>query len=163
MGRKPWEIPIEYNHEACRSPLALAAEPQDVKEDKPAYLYYFGDHDPSGVHIPQQVELDLREFVPKAEIHFQRVAVTPEQIEELNLPTRPTKKSDTRSKKFKGESVELDAIEPAVLRTMVERCITQHVDHEAHQRSLATEAAEKQTLLSIALWQEDQGEFHDDA
>jgi hypothetical protein len=35
----------------------------------------------------------LRKFAPGAEIHFERVAVTKEQITALNLPTRPTKKS----------------------------------------------------------------------
>jgi hypothetical protein len=43
-------------------------------QNKPAFLYYFGDHDPSGVHI----ERNLRELAPKAEIYFERVAVRPE-------------------------------------------------------------------------------------
>jgi hypothetical protein len=51
---------------------------------------------------------------------FVRVAVNPEQIEEFDLPTRPTKKTDSRAKTFEGESVEVDAIPPARLRQMVE-------------------------------------------
>src|SRR5262245_21047240 len=44
------------------------------------------------------------------------IAVTEEQIDDWNLPTRPTKKSDTRSKSFGSTiSVELDAIDPNVL------------------------------------------------
>src|SRR5262249_17962135 len=35
-----------------------------------------------------------------AEINFERIAVTPDQIRDWNLPTRPTKQTDTRAKKF---------------------------------------------------------------
>jgi len=47
---------------------------------KPTFLYYFGDHDPSGVDISRATEDRLREFAPDADIHFERVAVTPEQV-----------------------------------------------------------------------------------
>lgn len=52
-------------------------------------------------------------------LEFKIVAVTPQQIQEMNLPTRPTKKTDTRSGGFGDESVELDAIGPDVLRALV--------------------------------------------
>ena len=58
------------------------------------FIYYFGDHDPSGVVVDRKIEQGLREFAPDAEIHFKRVAVHPEQIREWNLPTRPTKKGN---------------------------------------------------------------------
>ena len=32
--------------------------------DRPAFLYYFGDHDPSGVHIDPSIERRLRQFAP---------------------------------------------------------------------------------------------------
>ena len=106
-------------------------------QGKPTFIYYFGDHDPSGVHIDPKIEADLRtfaaEFDPRTEIHFRRVAVTRDQIEEWGLPTRPPKRSDSRSRTFEGDSVEVDAIPPAQLRALVERCIAQHVDVEALQ------------------------------
>jgi hypothetical protein len=37
---------------------------------------------------------------PDSEIHFERLALTPEQIAVWDLPTRPNKASDTRSKNF---------------------------------------------------------------
>ena len=76
----------------------------------PTYIYRFGDYDPSGVNAAEKIEQTLREMAPNAQIHFQRVAVQPWQIEEWDLPTRPTKTSDTRSKNFGDISVELDAI-----------------------------------------------------
>ncbi|MCX6924086.1 MAG: hypothetical protein NT154_12885, partial [Verrucomicrobia bacterium] len=91
--------------------------------NKPAFLYYFGDYDPSGCDITRAVEAGIREFAPTAEIHFKRVAVTPEQITEWKLPTRPTKTTDSRSRRFDGESVEVDAVPPATLRGLVRSCI----------------------------------------
>jgi hypothetical protein len=46
-------------------------------EDRPVYVYHFGDHDPSGVNAAETIDTTLREL-SDAEIHFQRVAVTTE-------------------------------------------------------------------------------------
>jgi len=58
--------------------------------DVPTYIYHLGDFDPSGVDASRMIEKELSEMAPRAEIHFERIAVTPEQIEQWNLPTRPT-------------------------------------------------------------------------
>jgi hypothetical protein len=39
-------------------------------------------------------------MAPHAEIHFERCAVLPSQIYTWDLPTRPTRQSDSRSKSF---------------------------------------------------------------
>lgn len=117
---------------------------------KPTYLYYFGDYDPSGCDITRAVEKGLREFAPYADITFERVAVTREQIEYFALPTRPTKSTDSRSKNFEGESVEVDAIDPATLRRLVRDCITQHINPAQLKAMEVTEAAERETLAEIA-------------
>ena len=117
--------------------------------NKPAFLYYFGDYDPSGCDITRAVEAGIREFAPSAEIHFQRVAVTREQIDRWALPTRPTKKTDSRSKQFDGESVEVDAVPPATLRTMVRGCIERHIDPWRLTQLRRVEAQERETLKRI--------------
>jgi Holliday junction resolvase RusA-like endonuclease len=81
---------------------------------------------------------------------FERVAVTEDQIAELDLPTRPTKRSDTRSKSFKGESVELDAIPPEQLRHLAAGVIERHVDRNQLAILLKAEAEERAGLESIA-------------
>jgi hypothetical protein len=68
---------------------------------KDVYIYYFGDHDPSGIDIPRNVEDRLEEFA-SAYIEFTCVAVTEEQIEAFGLPTRPTKRTDSRAKNWQG-------------------------------------------------------------
>ena len=83
------------------------------------------------------------EFAPEANITFETVAVTPEQIAEWDLPTRPTKKRDSRSKRFKGGSVDVDAIPPDRLRKLCEKCIERHVIPELWERSRRIAEAER--------------------
>ena len=149
-----WDVPLMVTRGyASLSYLHGAAETINALE-KPAYLYYFGDYDPSGVDITRAVEAGIREFAPDAEIHFERVAVTYDQIRAWDLPTRPTKQSDSRSKNFGDESVEVDAILPAQLRELVRACIVRHIDPNVWGRLQRIEEAERETLINITeSWQ----------
>ena len=139
---------------SCRGFSSLTflhdAAEEITRQGKDTYLYYFGDHDPSGRAIDKNVEARLREFAPTAEIEFQRVAVTLEQIETLHLPTRPTKTTDSRAKGFKGESVEMDAIEPKELRRIVRGCISRHLRQEEVDANERTEQLERETLAAYS-------------
>ena len=95
--------------------------------DVPTFIYHCGDFDPSGVNAGEKIEETLHELAPDADITFERIAVTPEQITAWALPTRPTKPSDTRAKSFGAISVELDAIEPNRLRSLVQETIELHL------------------------------------
>ena len=115
-----------------------------------AFIYHLGDFDPSGVNAGEKSESTLRELAPDADIHFQRLAVTPEQISAWGLPTRPTKKTDSRAKKFNSEiSVELDAIEPGVLRDLVERAILCHLPIHELRVLEAAEQSERALLQAL--------------
>src|SRR6516225_8903288 len=59
--------------------------------DVPSFIYHLGDFDPSGVNAGEKIEETLCDLAPDAEITFERIAVTPEQVAEWDLPTRPTK------------------------------------------------------------------------
>lgn len=129
--------------------LSVAAE-VIAEVNKPTFVYYLGDRDPSGVDIPRVVERGLREFAPEVDITFKVLAVLPEQIEELALPTRPTKKTDSRSRSFHGESVEVDAIPAPILRAMVRDAIVSHIDADEWNRLVDVEEAERETLTCWA-------------
>lgn len=115
----------------------------------PTFIYHCGDFDPSGVNAGEKIEQTLREMAPAADIHFERIAVNPEQIEAWDLPTRPTKSSDSRAKGFGALSVELDAIPPQVLRDLVEQAIQRHLPYEQFQVLKAAEESERQLLTSL--------------
>jgi hypothetical protein len=115
----------------------------------PAYIYHLGDFDPSGVNAGEKIEETLHELAPDADITFERIAVTPEQITAWALPTRPTKPSDTRSKNFGEISVELDAIEPNQLRTLVQEAIERHLPPEQFEILKAAEESEREIIARL--------------
>lgn len=63
----------------------------------------------------------------KVNFNFESVAILPEDIERYNLPTRPTKKTDSRSAKFEGESAELDTMDMRTIKQRVNDCIMENV------------------------------------
>ena len=143
---EPYDVPLMVaKGYASISFLHSAAEVIEAK-GKPAYIYHFGDLDPSGVDAARDIEAKLRRYAPTAEIYFERPAVTREQVEQWNLPTRPTKMTDTRAKKFAGTSVELDAIPARQLRELVRSCIERHVNQEQLAVLRAAEQSERETL-----------------
>ena len=132
--------------------LQEAAE--DIEMDgRPTYVYVLTDFDPSGVSIAEKVESELKTRAPYSEIHVKRLAVDREQIERWHLPTRPTKSSDTRARKFRQlhgtESVELDAIAPDRLRSLVREAIDAHMEPWQLQQFQMVEQEERQKLRQM--------------
>lgn len=147
---RAWDVPLMVTRGFASLSFLYEAADAIRYQDKPTYLYYFGDHDPSGVDIPRTVEQRIREFAPEVDITFERVAVNTDQIALWGLPTRPTKTSDSRYTNFEGESVEVDAIEPATLKRLADRSIVQHIEGGVYKRLKEVEASERETLLEIA-------------
>ncbi len=117
---------------------------------KTTFVYQLGDHDPSGVDAWRSFGERVRGFTTRSDVEFERIAVTPEQIAALNLPTRPTKASDSRAANFVGESVEVDAIAASTLRQIVRSAIEQHVDPDRLHLTRAVEAQERAGLETLA-------------
>jgi hypothetical protein len=142
-----WGVPLMVTRGfASLSYVHNAAETIE-RIGKPTHIYYFGDYDPSGVEIDRNLERRLREFAPYSEIHFERVAVRREQIEEYALPTRPTKRGANHGHGLhEGESVEVDAIPPSTLLGLVRNAIEQHVDPARVEVLEAAEASERELL-----------------
>jgi hypothetical protein len=112
----------------------------------PTYIYHLGDFDPSGVNAGKKIEETPREMAADAEIHFERIAVTREQIRKWRQPMRPTKKSDTRAKGFGDISVELDAIPPNKLRELVTDAIDRQLPAKQLNILKIAEAEERKLI-----------------
>ena len=112
----------------------------------PVYVYHLGDFDPSGVNAGEKIEQTLKELAPQADITFERIGVTPEQIAAWSLPSRPTKASDSRAKGFGDISVELDAIEPSRLRSIVQEVIERHLPPDQYEVLKQAEASERRLI-----------------
>jgi hypothetical protein len=121
-----------------------------ANQSKDAFIYQFGDWDPSGVLIPQSIERRLDEMCARlrcAPPFVERVALTKSHIAKFNLPTRPTKREGNRhAQSFKGDSVELDALPPRVLRDMVRKAIERHITPRVLKTLRAAEANERSIL-----------------
>jgi len=104
---------------------------------KKAVVLYFGDFDPSGVDIERDLTERLRKY-GAGDFTVRRVALTPQQIVQHRLPPMPVKKSDARAPSFVAaygnEAVELDALEPNVLKLLVARSIAEYIDLELWRR-----------------------------
>jgi hypothetical protein len=138
------------------SSLSFLAESAEYIAEigKPAFIYHLGDHDPSGRNAGEKIEETLRDLAPDAEIYFERLAVTVEQIAELDLPLRPTKYTDSRAARFEAEfgrgSVELDAIHPNRLRAIVREAIERHIDFGQLEVLQEAEKSERRILEMFA-------------
>jgi hypothetical protein len=127
---------------------------EDIEMDeRPTHVYVLTDFDPSGVSIAEKVEEELTERAPLSDITVERLAVDREQIEQWNLPTRPTKSTDTRASKFRRihgtDSVELDAIPPDQLRQLVKDAIDSHMEPWRLKQFQMVEQEERATLRSM--------------
>jgi hypothetical protein len=120
------------------------------KRGKPTYIYQFGDHDPSGVLIPKIIKRRLNEMCERLgcwKPYVERVALTEAHIREHRLPTRPTKRAgNSHANRFLGDSVELDALPPRVLRELVRNCIEQHISAGQLKTLRAADDSERQLL-----------------
>jgi len=142
-----WGVPVLV-FRGYNSASFLRIMAQEIEgSGRPAFVYYFGDWDPSGEDIPRDALKQVREHIPDVDITFERITVIPEQITAWNLPTAPPKRTDSRTKKFKGGTVEIEAIPPGTLREMVRDCITRHIDQHQLQMARKIENEERETMV----------------
>ena len=129
-----------------------------VEDDRPLTLLYVGDHDPSG-RFMSDIDIHSRLYRYYGRAELIRLAVTPAQITAYDLPifSAHTKSKDARYRWFvdhHGETCcELDALDPNVLRELVERAIADRIDDESWERAKTVERAEMASLREfIAQW-----------
>jgi hypothetical protein len=112
-------------------------------------VLHLGDHDPSGVHMFGSLDEDIRAFLNGLDgggrVQFQRLAVTLDQVVELNLPTAIAKETDRRS--FDGETVQCEAIPPDELARILERAILDRFDPQGLQGVLSLEEDQRTKLV----------------
>jgi hypothetical protein len=143
-----WDVPLGVLRGYSSESFAWSVA-ESLSRWKPTIMYQLGDHDPSGVDAWRNFADKVAAFAPSADVRFERLAVLPEQIEAWDLPTRPTKRTDTRSAGFAGESVEVDAIPPSMLRDIVRQHIEQHIDPAALALTRSVEASERDVLTQL--------------
>lgn len=97
-----------------------AAQAMELHADgRPIVVFYVGDYDPAGVIMDGTTERELREHLPPdVVLHFERLAITEQQILDYDLPTKPRKPGDRRALHV-NETVEAEALPANVLRAIL--------------------------------------------
>jgi hypothetical protein len=120
-----------------------------VSIDKPIYVFYLGDFDPSGVAIEADASTRIRSH--GAFFKIERLAIEQSDIDEFNLPPLRVKDSDTRSASFRRkhgeECVELDALPVEELRRRIREAVSDCMDEELWNRAIAVEKVELASII----------------
>ena len=99
-------------------------------ENKIPVILHLSDHDPSGMDMARDIQDRLRLFGTR--LDYKRLALTMDQVEEYTPPPNPAKLSDTRANgyiiEFGNESWELDRLEPAVIKDLIQENIIKYID-----------------------------------
>jgi hypothetical protein len=145
-----------------------------VAADRPAFIYAYGDYDAAGWFASRHIEDVLNDYARKAgfkhEIAFERVALSPEQIDAFTLPTRPSKERDDQGRpipsapafrdlqertltgrmaRLIGQSCELDALDPVDLRDLFKSRLVRHLSDARLAELEAAEGAERTEIMRI--------------
>ena len=106
-------------------------------------ILYFSDHDPEGLHMPEQVGEVLDQF-GVTNVEIRRMGLTMEQIAEHQPPASAAKRGSSRIQSYydatgTDEAWELDALKPAVIQKLI-------VDevHKIRDADLWEQAVEKE-------------------
>ena len=119
----------------------------------PTMILHVGDLDPSGASIFDSLAADAAAFmdadayVGTQRIVARRVALTPEQVAAHELPTAPPKASDSRSKRWRGGTCQLEALPPDLLATIVADAISSELDSERYRAEIEREVVDRRALL----------------
>jgi hypothetical protein len=129
---------------------------------KPIFVFYLGDHDPSGRGIETDIKRRLLEH-GSPEFEMKRLAIHAGDIKRFKLPPlkakreTETSKGDSRTpaflKKYKDECVELDALPPNVLRRRIVQAVDELRDCISWDRAIAVEKVEMASIeRTVNLW-----------
>jgi hypothetical protein len=107
-------------------------------------VYTLYDYDKSGRIAAEKVAEKVTDYSEGTPIEFHVLAVTADQIEAWQLPTRPAKE------KGEPDAVELDAIPPDKFKALIENTITSQIDANAWHIEQAYEVSERELLTRIS-------------
>ena len=116
-------------------------------------ILYAGDHDPTGLEIPENAEKYLRLF--GADFTLKRIGITLSQVKELNLLPFMAKEKDPNFKTYitktgLTDAWELDALPPEFLMNLYESEINALTDFEKLHEMQNREKRDKSTLFELA-------------
>lgn len=146
---RSWDVPF-FSCRGYASQTAMWDASQRIlgyiKNGQTPSILHLGDHDPSGIHMTEDIRNRLSLFCGR-DIEVRRIALTQSQIKATGLAPNPAKMSDPRAKKyldlFGPMSWELDALTPQLLENLVSTEIESLCDLQWRDDLLAEESLSK--------------------
>ena len=158
---------------STRITLKHEAAERIATREVPTIVLHVGDFDPSGEHVFTSAAEDVGAWVEHLTgsggdlfdlfvafgggggstewVTFERVAVTPEQIDEYGLDTQPRKAPRKGEPSFSGEETcQAEALAPDDLAEIVREAVQIHIDPLVFDRVLADEETERALLVDEA-------------
>ena len=120
------------------------------------HIFYFGDHDPSGIDMTRDIAERLclfsRGLIDRVNVH--RLALNWNQVEQWQPPENPAKETDSRYQSYADEfgesSWELDAVEPSELANLVRENVEALIDQDVWDEVVAREDEMRAELVKFA-------------
>lgn len=123
-----------------------------VRKGQRPIVFHMGDHDPSGVDMTRDVRERLEMFagVP---ITVERIALNMPQVQKYDPPPFAVKMTDSRGlaykRRFGSKAWELDALDPRVLRSLMEDAVRMIRDDKIWEAALAEEVGDLREMDDI--------------
>lgn len=123
-------------------------------EGRDITVLHLGDHDPSGIDMTRDITDRLNLFMLGRQVTVKRIALTMDQIEEVNAPPNPAKVTDSRYDSYRAvygdESWELDALDPNYLTTLIREEVEELCDLDRFEAREADEEEMRDQLRNVA-------------
>lgn len=144
-----WLAAQRINTEACWG----SEEKYIEKGLRKTIVIHLGDHDPSGVHMSIDIQNRLKMFLAST-TKVLRIALTMAQVKKFQPPPNPAKLTDTRSRTYIEQygdlSWELDALDPKVLSSLIEKTVKKYTDEDKREKLLDQQTFEKSQLRYVS-------------
>jgi hypothetical protein len=118
--------------------------------DQPTTVLHIGDYDESGETMFDALAEDIGAFTADygGDVEFVRVAVTPEQMRELALPSVPPNPNDNRGRGI-TETWQAEALDPNDLARILEDAILARFDLAIYHAVLDEEERRRRELIEL--------------
>lgn len=148
-----FDVPLMVCRGFTSETFAHEAVTQWATIGKDVHVYHLGDFDRSGQGAASDLQKKLAGFAAEhgIRVSFERLGVTLQQIQEMNLPTREPKRKTAADQRWPYDfACELDAIPPDELRSMLWRRLEDYIPDEQMKVLTAAEDSERGLLYAFA-------------
>ena len=151
-----WDVPLYPIKGQTSDSFAYGAAQNYIDDLRELVIFYVGDHDPAGYEIETNLHAKLMAHSGRTDITFKRMACTEDDVARLSLFGTPPKKTNYVNAltgervAWHGDAVEVEAIDPPLLRQWLDDWIAEYVPKRALEIAKLAEESERQILRAFA-------------